>query len=82
MGTAPPVDPIGAVAKWLLVFGGLAIVAGLAILALRKIPGLGKLPLDIVFERRGFGFYFPLGTCIIASLVLTGILWLIARFKR
>ena len=41
--------------------------------------GLGRLPGDIMFERGGTTFYFPLVTCIIISLVLSAVLWLVNR---
>ena len=34
---------------------------------------------DIVMEREGFRFYFPVVTSILLSLALTLILWLINR---
>jgi len=47
-----------------------------------SIPFLGKLPGDIVIERENFRFYFPLATCIVLSLMLTGILWVVRWFSR
>ena len=47
-----------------------------------SIPWLGKLPGDIRIERENFRFYFPVVTCILISLVLTGIMWLIRFFSR
>jgi len=44
---------------------------GLLLTFAEKIPGLGRLPGDIVWRRGSFTFYFPLATCIIVSLVLT-----------
>lgn len=44
-----------------------------------KIPGLGRLPGDIVIKRENFTFYFPLATSIIMSVVLSLIL---ALFRR
>ena len=41
--------------------------------------GLGRLPGDIVFKGGGTTFYFPLVTCIIISLVLSAVLWLVNR---
>jgi hypothetical protein len=41
--------------------------------------GLGRLPGDIVIERDGGTFYFPLVTCIIISVVLSALLWLFNR---
>ncbi len=43
--------------------------------------GLGKLPGDIVIRRDHFNFYFPITTCILISAVLTGLFWLIGKFK-
>jgi hypothetical protein len=41
--------------------------------------GLGRLPGDIVFQRGGAMFYFPLVTCIIISIALTVLFWLFNR---
>jgi hypothetical protein len=41
--------------------------------------GLGRLPGDIVFERGSFRFYFPLATCLLVSVLLTLVLWLVRR---
>ena len=68
---------------WLLiVFGALAIVTGLVWLLAPSIPWLGKLPGDIVVERDNFRFYFPVVTCILLSLLLSGIAWLVRFFSR
>ena len=55
-----------------LAAGGLVVLAG-------KIPFLGRLPGDIVVERPGFRFYFPLGTSVLLSLLLSLLLWLLNR---
>ncbi len=63
---------------WLLVgFGGVLVLAGLVWLVLPSIPWLGRLPGDIRIERRGFGFYFPVVTCLVVSVVLSAVLWLV-----
>ncbi len=66
--------------------GRLLIVAGLALAGLGllfslggRIPGLGRLPGDIIIERGGFRLYLPLATSILLSLLLTGVLWLLRR---
>lgn len=46
------------------------------------IPWLGRLPGDIAVERPNFRFYFPVVTCIVLSLLLTGILWLVRHFQK
>ena len=63
----------------LLIGIGLALVlAGIAWPLLSRI-GLGRLPGDIMMQRRGTSFYFPLATCIIISIVLSALMWLLNR---
>ncbi|MEZ6062363.1 MAG: DUF2905 domain-containing protein [Planctomycetaceae bacterium] len=68
---------------WLLVVAGL-IIAGIGAvwLLVPSIPWLGKLPGDISLERGNVRFYFPVVSCVIVSLVLTGIVWLIRFLSR
>lgn len=68
---------------WILVIIGL-LVAGIGVVWLTapSIPLLGKLPGDIRIERENFNFYFPLTTCILLSLLLTGIMWLVRYFSQ
>lgn len=65
-------------ARWLIIFGVILIVAGLLWPLVQKL-GLGRLPGDIVIERENVRFYFPIVTSLIISVVLTLILWLINR---
>lgn len=65
--------------KILIIFGILLIVAGLLFLYDGKIPFLGRLPGDIRIERENFSFYFPLGTCLLLSVLLSLIFWLFRR---
>jgi len=58
---------------------GVALVAiGLAWPLIERL-GLGRLPGDIRIERDGFGFYFPLTTSIIVSLVASLVIWWLRR---
>jgi Protein of unknown function (DUF2905) len=64
--------------KALIVTGAFCIAAGLIWLAGSRF-GLGHLPGDIMIERGNLRFYFPLGTSILISLILTAVFWLIGR---
>ncbi len=66
-------------ARLLIVLGIALVVAGLLLCFGGRIPWLGRLPGDIVVERPGFRFYFPLATSILLSLLLTAVLWLLRR---
>ena len=68
---------------WLLVILGLVIATiGLVWLLAPSLPWLGRLPGDIVIERGNGRFYFPVTTCIIVSLLLSGLMWLIRHFTK
>ncbi len=58
-------------AKLLIVMGVVLLVLGGLLLLAGKIPFLGRLPGDIAFRRGNWGFYFPLTTSIVISLLLT-----------
>ncbi len=71
--------PFEELGKLLLVFGVIIIVIGLLLLFVGKVPFIGKLPGDILIQRKNFTFYFPLGTSILLSILLSLLLWLISR---
>ena len=64
--------------KRLIASGLLLVVLGLAWPWLRRLP-LGRLPGDIHVVRDGFSFSFPIVTCLILSIVVSLILWLLRR---
>ena len=66
-------------ARLLVTIGLVLVVAGLAWPFLGRL-GLGRLPGDIVIRGEHGGFYFPIVTCILISLILSGIFWLMGRF--
>ena len=71
-------DDTGLLGRILLVMGGLIALAGLLLVAGRRLP-LGRLPGDLSGSRGGVSFYIPLGTSLILSLVLTVVLNLLLR---
>lgn len=73
------IDGITHIGKMLIVLGIVAIAIGGLLVLSGKIPWLGKLPGDIVIQRKNFTFYFPLATSILISLVITLIFWLFGR---
>lgn len=69
------------IGKWLVLFGAVIVTAGVVLMVLGKM-GLFKLPGDFVFGSknwplRGWRIYLPLGSCILISVVLTLLFWLI-----
>ena len=62
--------------KVLVLVGGLLTGIGLVLLLVGRIDPWGRLPGDIVVERKNFTFYFPIVTCLLLSAVLSLILWL------
>jgi hypothetical protein len=69
--------------KIVLLVGGVIIVVGAVLLLAGKfnLP-LGRLPGDIVYRGKNSVFYFPIVTCIVISVVLSLIFWLLGRGSR
>ena len=74
---------LGGIGKLLFGFGVVLVLLGGALWLLGnlggKVPWIGRLPGDIVIERGGWKFYFPLATSLILSVILTLILSLLGR---
>jgi uncharacterized protein HemY len=68
--------------KILIFFGAILIFLGLIFSFAGKIPCFGKLPGDIYIKRENFTFYFPITTCILISIILSVIFYLISRFFK
>jgi len=64
--------------RFLVALGLVLVALGLAWPYLRR-AGLGRLPGDIVVKGDHTSFYFPIVTCLIISVVLTVIFWLMGR---
>jgi len=65
----------------LLIFAGVVlIVVGVIVLFSERIPGIGRLPGDILIKREHFTFYLPLTTSLLLSLIVS--LLLMAFHKK
>ena len=62
---------LGAMGKLLILLGVFIILVGLLLLIGEKIPWIGRLPGDIIIRKKNFTFYFPIGTSILISIILT-----------
>ena len=60
------------------------VILGLVVMAGSKFSffGLGRLPGDIAVKGKDFQFYFPIVTCLILSVVVTAVLWIISFLMR
>lgn len=64
--------------RLLIIIGALLVLVGAAWPFFKRLP-LFRLPGDIVIDRPGFKFFFPITTMLIISLVLSVIAWLMRR---
>ena len=74
-------DSFNQFGRILIIFGAIAVVAGVLLLFYDRIPFLGKLPGDLHFKKGNMHIYFPIATSIILSVILTIILNLFGRGK-
>ena len=66
--------------RMLIVLGLLVAALGTLISLGEKLPiRFGRLPGDVVIRGKHSVFYFPLVTCLVISVVLSFVLWLINR---
>jgi len=76
-------DSFRELGRALLLIGGLLVLAGAFFYFGGKLPfRLGHLPGDIVHEGEHGSFYFPVVTCLLLSVVLSVLFWVLARLRR
>jgi ribose/xylose/arabinose/galactoside ABC-type transport system permease subunit len=75
--------PVTHLGRFLIFLGvGLfAIGSGLLLLGKAGLP-LGRLPGDFTWRGRNTTVYFPLGTCIFLSVVLSLVFYVISRLRK
>jgi hypothetical protein len=69
------------IGKWLIVMGVMIAALGGVMVLLGRV-GLFRLPGDLEFGSKNWRVYLPIASCILISIVLTLILWLIHYFRR
>jgi hypothetical protein len=62
--------------RTLVILGALSVADGVLWPWLQKVA---RLPGDVVIKRDGFAFYAPIATCIVISVAVSLILWLLRR---
>ncbi|HKW87238.1 MAG TPA: DUF2905 domain-containing protein [Candidatus Acidoferrales bacterium] len=76
-------EPLRELGKGLLILGLVIAAVGGFLVAGAKLPlPLGRLPGDIAYQGRHTTFYFPIVTCIVLSVVLTLLFWIVGAFRR
>jgi hypothetical protein len=85
----PEVPEWTVIGKVMIGVGLLIMGVGVLFVVMDRIAGwgnlfgwLGKLPGDIAYKRDNFSFYFPLGTSIVVSVVLSLFLYVLGWFLR
>jgi len=68
--------------KTLIVIGVILLVIGMIVEFSNKIPFIGRLPGDIVIEKKNLKFYFPIATSLLVSIILTLLFMLIRWLKN
>ncbi len=71
--------------KFLIVIGFSLVAVGLLFVLFNRTDAFnwfGNLPLDFKVERENFKFYFPLGTSILLSIILSLLVYLFRKFSE
>ncbi len=67
------------IGRFLILIGTLIIAVGLVLTFAGKIPWLGRLPGDLMIQRKNVVVYIPIVTCLLLSLILTIVLNVLKR---
>jgi hypothetical protein len=71
---------MAALGRALIAVGAVLVVVGLLITFSARLPfRIGRLPGDILIRGKHGVFYFPLMTCLLASVLLSIVVWLLGR---
>jgi hypothetical protein len=73
------IEAMQEIGKSLMLIGIALAVIGAALYLFKGIPFLGKLPGDILIQKKNFTFYFPLATCLLLSFLLTMFFYLFRK---
>jgi len=77
------VEPIQQLGRLLLFAGAMFLLLGALFYFGPKFPlRLGRLPGDISYRGEHSTFYFPIVSCLVISIVVSLILWLINQLRR
>lgn len=67
--------------RMLITAGIVLVIIGLIVMFGERLPlRLGRLPGDIEVRGKNSVFYFPLMTCVLLSVVLSVVMWLLRKF--
>jgi hypothetical protein len=76
-------EPIQQLGRLLLFVGVLLVLIGTLFYLGPKLPfRLGRLPGDVSYRGPHGTFYFPLVSCLVISMVVSLLLWLINHLRR
>lgn len=76
-------DPLREFGRMLIGLGLLiALLGGVLFIGGRLPLRLGRLPGDIAISGRRGSFYFPIVTCLVLSVVLTLVLWIVGQMRK
>jgi hypothetical protein len=67
------------IGKSIIFIGLILVVVGVIFTLAGKVPGVGKLPGDILIKKENFSFYFPLTTCILISIIISAVMYFLGR---
>ncbi len=68
--------------RFFLILAALLGGVGLLLILSSKVPWLGRLPGDVLIQKERLTIYIPLMSCLLASVLLSIVLWLIGRFHQ
>jgi hypothetical protein len=74
----PDLQPLG---RLLILLGVILMACGAVVLLVPRVPWIGRLPGDLLIKRDHVTVYVPLASCLVASVLLSVLLWVVRRLR-
>lgn len=75
-------NPVSDLGRVLLILGAMIFVLGLLLVLIGRVPGIGRLPGDIVIHRDNVTIWIPIATMIILSVGLSILMFVLSLILR
>ncbi len=76
-------EPVRELGRVLLLLGLVLVAVGALLFFAERLPfRLGRLPGDILYRGEHFTVYLPIATCVVLSIALSLVAWLVSRLRH
>jgi len=72
-------ENLSLIGKLFIIIGFILVIVGFLLVFHKQIPIIGRLPGDILIQKKNFSFYFPITTSLVISIILSILIYLMNK---